>query len=153
MQVNSGASILGPRGLKLGELVVGTGPDNPIGRRERRLLVALLEDAVQTYQKYAFSGTRRGRRLFDEVESWLNEPTAGVALSFEYVCQALGIDPSYLRRGLERWRAQGSNDRVPERARLRLRTTLTAESRNGRGSRAANGTPLRLVHSRAGGRA
>ena len=73
---------------------------------ERRLLVAVLEDAIRTYQKFAFSGTRRGRRLFAEVHTWLTNPDTDAALSFSYVCEVLGIDPDYLRGSLERWRAQ-----------------------------------------------
>ena len=73
---------------------------------ERRLLVAVLEDAIRTYQKFAFSGTRRGRRLFAEVHGWLTNLDTDAALSFTYICEVLGIDPDYLRGSLERWRAQ-----------------------------------------------
>jgi hypothetical protein len=73
---------------------------------ERRLLAALLEDGIRCYQKYAFSGTRRGRRLFAEAKAWFTDPHVEAGFSFDYVCDVLGIDPDYLRHSLERWRAE-----------------------------------------------
>jgi hypothetical protein len=72
---------------------------------ERRLLMALLEDGVRTYQKYAFSGTRRGRRLFREAEAWF-DATADAAVPFAYVCDVLGVEPDYVRSSLRSWRAR-----------------------------------------------
>lgn len=71
----------------------------------RRLLIALLEDGVRCYQKYAFSGTRRGRRLFREAEAWF-DATADVAVPFAYVCDVLGVEPDYVRSTLRGWRAR-----------------------------------------------
>jgi hypothetical protein len=82
----------------------------PIKRGECQLLIAVLEDAVHCFQKYVFARTRRERRLFDEAEAWMMRCDAVLpeddrpALSFEYICAALGLDPDYLRYGLKRWR-------------------------------------------------
>jgi hypothetical protein len=71
---------------------------------ERQLLVALLEDAIRSYQKHAFSEGRRGRRLFREVGEWFMGPThPDVPVPFEFVCDVLQIDADYVRRSLERW--------------------------------------------------
>jgi hypothetical protein len=72
---------------------------------ERRLLIALLEDGVRCYQKYAFSGTRRGRRLFREAEAWF-DAAADAAVPFAYVCEVLGVEPDYVRSTLRNWRAR-----------------------------------------------
>lgn len=72
---------------------------------ERRLLIALLEDGVRCYQKYAFSGTRRGRRLFREAEAWF-DATADASVPFAYVCDVLGVEPDYVRNNLRSWRAR-----------------------------------------------
>ncbi len=79
--------------------------EQPPAEGERRLLLVILEDAIRGYQKYAFSGTRRGRRLFRELETWFaGDPEATV--SFEYICDVFDIDPGYVRNALTRWRAR-----------------------------------------------
>ncbi len=79
--------------------------EEPPTTGERRLLIALLEDGVRCYQKYAFSGTRRGRRLFREAEAWF-DATADAAVPFAYVCDVLGVEPDYVRSNLRSWRAR-----------------------------------------------
>jgi hypothetical protein len=76
------------------------------GEGERRLMVALLEDAVGCYQRYANARSRRGRRLFHEAERWIMDEHARGALSFRVVCELLGLPADHLRRGLRRWRAE-----------------------------------------------
>jgi len=71
---------------------------------EKRLMLAVLEDAVGTFQKYVTSSTRRGQRLFAEAEEWFAAPATEWPFSFESVCQALGLDAGYLGGGLRRWR-------------------------------------------------
>ncbi len=80
---------------------------------EYRLLVAVLENAVECFQKYVRARNPVERRMFDEAERWImggNDEednrldAGGLAFTFRYVCQTLGIDPDYLRRGLNRWR-------------------------------------------------
>ena len=39
---------------------------------ERTLLLAILEDAVSCFQKYAGATGQRGRRLFQEAEEWFS---------------------------------------------------------------------------------
>lgn len=72
---------------------------------ERRLLVAILNDAIQTYRKYAFSGTRRGRRLFGEVDAWFLGTDDTVSISFAELCDLLDLDAEYIRGALTSWRA------------------------------------------------
>ena len=38
---------------------------------ERRLLIAVLEDAIFCFQKYISSRERRGKTLFREAEDWI----------------------------------------------------------------------------------
>jgi len=79
---------------------------------EYRLLVAVLEEAIQCFQQHASATGRRGRRLFAEVETWIMDESIASRtnrnaprLSFEYICGVLGLDPGWLRQGLQRWRA------------------------------------------------
>jgi hypothetical protein len=80
----------------------------PTKRGECQLLVAVLEDAVYCFQKYAFARDRHGQRLFREAEEWMmaetSPPKDEPTLSFEYICSVLDLDPLYLRGGLRRWR-------------------------------------------------
>ena len=71
---------------------------------EKRLMLAVLEDAVGTFQKYATASTRRGQRLFAEAEEWFASDAMDWPFGFENICQALGLEPEFLRRGLWRWR-------------------------------------------------
>jgi hypothetical protein len=86
-------------------LVVSEPREEAPAQGERRLLIALLEDAVRCYQKYAFSGTRRGRRLFREADAWFTDPDLDVDIRFEFVCDVLGIEADSVRDALRRWRA------------------------------------------------
>jgi hypothetical protein len=70
--------------------------------RERLLLFAVLADAVECYQKYALDP--RGHETFAETEAWLNSDDRSSLFAFETLCDALGIEPEYLRRGLREWR-------------------------------------------------
>jgi len=86
---------------------------------ERRLMVAILEDAVSCLSKDPRRSPRQQRKSFEEAYSWINEhETDGWVFSFTNVCEALGLDPSYLRRGLNRWTALSRN-RPAEKPRLK----------------------------------
>ena len=71
---------------------------------EKRLMLAVLEDAVGTFQKYVTASTRRGQRLFTEAEEWFASDAMDSPFGFESICQALGLEASFLRGGLWRWR-------------------------------------------------
>jgi len=69
-------------------------------------MIAVLDDAIRTYQRYVFAGTRQGRNLFREAEAWLMEPDDASPLCFESVCAVLDLDPGWVRRWLRSWRAR-----------------------------------------------
>ena len=71
---------------------------------EKRLMLAVLEDAVGSYQKFASARERTGQRLFAEVEDWFLSDDQDWPYSFVNISQALGLDAAYLRRGLGLWR-------------------------------------------------
>ena len=105
---------------------------------ERRLIIAVLEDAVMCYQKYMFAKSAHDRRIFDQAESWLmcREPcgTGGDRFSFEFICDALGLDCDGLRQQLRRWRNQESRGLEPfvsSRQRCRWRAVYREPSRQG----------------------
>ena len=71
---------------------------------ERRLMVAVLEDALHCYQKYADSADPRQRQLFADAEEWIDADEPTWFFSFPNVCQTLDLDPDYVRDGLRKWR-------------------------------------------------
>jgi len=67
---------------------------------ERRLMCAVLEDAVECYRKHFTDHKGKSNDDFNEVESWILDPDGDWFFSFENICATLGIDAEYLRSGL-----------------------------------------------------
>ena len=74
------------------------------GDAEKRLMVAILEDAVSCLSKDLGKSSRRQRKSHEEAANWINaEGEDDWIFSYTSVCESLGFDPSYLRRGLTHW--------------------------------------------------
>lgn len=78
---------------------------------ERRLMVAILEDAVDVYRKQAGARDRKRRQLFEDAQSWIESSDKSWIFSYENICDVLGIDADYLRAGLRRWKNACGADR------------------------------------------
>jgi hypothetical protein len=72
---------------------------------EKRLMLAVLDDAIECFQKYAFTRDRKGKVLFQEAEYWVQDTNNDWPFSFANVCETLGFAPDYLRQGLAQWKA------------------------------------------------
>lgn len=70
----------------------------------RRLMAALLVDAVRCFQTRLFSTGERDRILFTDAVDWFESRDPAPFFSFESVCAVLGLDADYIRSGLRRWR-------------------------------------------------
>jgi hypothetical protein len=70
---------------------------------EKRLMLAVLYNAFDCYQKYMFADDRVGRELFEEAASWIECTSRDGLFSFESITEALDIEPTYFRRGLAEW--------------------------------------------------
>jgi len=71
---------------------------------EKKLMLAVLENGVECFQKYAFARDRKRRLLFQEVEYWVQDTNRDWLFSFDNVCETLGFAPDYLRQGLGQWK-------------------------------------------------
>src|SRR5881409_106123 len=71
---------------------------------ERRLMIAVLEHAVDVYRKQAGAKDPRGQQLFQEAEVWIEDSDRSWLFSFQNICDVLDIDADYLRRGLRLWK-------------------------------------------------
>ena len=89
-----------------GSEFIGTQWDTTSGLQnqpEKRLMLAILLDAVECYQKYAPLHRRKPDRLFTATVEWIFEDDDKWPFSFLNICDAVGIDPKYLRNGLQQW--------------------------------------------------
>ena len=79
---------------------------------EERLMLALLENATEDFQKYIHAQDRRGKAFFDAAEEWFLETDSPAFFSFENICEYLQLDPCYVRKGMMRWKETHRNDRA-----------------------------------------
>ena len=83
---------------------------------EKKLMLAVLEDAVACFQRYVFPRSRRERRLFHETEDWVRTENGDYLFSFQNICEALNLNPEYVRHGLLLWK----NGTLAQRQKLQL---------------------------------
>jgi len=67
-----------------------------------RLMLAVLEEALVTFQRGLNSARAEQRRHFYEVDRWVASNDTDWPFSFENICGCLHIDPDYIRAGLQR---------------------------------------------------
>ena len=89
---------------------------------EKSLLAAILEDAVQEYRKYSPAHDADGKKRFREAEEWIMRGGNDWIFSFDNVCELLGLDPEYVRRGLrETLGTPAEEEKLVHRDRMRRR--------------------------------
>ena len=71
---------------------------------ENRLMLAILEDAINCYQDNLLAKRGSAGRLFTEAEEWILEKNSDWLFSFKNICETLGFNPEYVRQGLLRWK-------------------------------------------------
>jgi hypothetical protein len=71
---------------------------------EERLMLAVLESAVEDFQKYVLARNPSGKKLFQEAEAWFLEKDSDELFSFENICETLQLHPDYIRQGLMVWK-------------------------------------------------
>jgi hypothetical protein len=103
---------------------------------ERKLIIAVLEDAIMCYQKYMFAKSAQDRRIFDQAENWLmrrdRRGRKDDSFSFDFICDALGLDPDTLREELRRWKqVKEAGPFVSSRQRCRWRAVYREPYKNG----------------------
>jgi len=73
---------------------------------EKKLMLAILEDAVACFQKFLLARDSKGKAQFRDTEDWIFQGTDLGIFSFDIVCETLGLEPNYVRRGLAHWKKQ-----------------------------------------------
>ena len=67
---------------------------------EKRLMLAILKDAVECLEKYRRARSSSGRALYQNALEWVEDRSTGWLFSFSNICDLLGFDPDYLREFL-----------------------------------------------------
>jgi hypothetical protein len=71
---------------------------------EKKLTLAILEDAINCFQDNVLVESGKGKKLFADAQEWILAEGSDWIFSFRNVCELLAIDPDYLRGGLMRWK-------------------------------------------------
>jgi hypothetical protein len=93
---------------------------------EEKLALAVLESAVEDFQKHVRSKDGKKRKLFQEAEEWFLGRNSDQLFSFEYICAILGLAPAYIRRGLLSWKEaklKTLSDEGPRQSRTKVPRT------------------------------
>ena len=71
---------------------------------EKRLILSVLEDAIECFMKCIDASTSKGQRLFRDADEWIAHEDKRWVFSFDNVCDMLDINPEYMRMGLRKWK-------------------------------------------------
>jgi hypothetical protein len=67
---------------------------------EKRLMIAVLKDAVECLEKYRGSRNSVGQCQYLSAIEWVEDTDTDWLFSFTSICDLLGFDPEYLREVL-----------------------------------------------------
>jgi hypothetical protein len=71
---------------------------------ERDLVLAILEEAVNDYQRCLSARDKKGRKRFADARAWIMNTDSEWIFSFTNCCEVLGVEPDCLRQGLLLWK-------------------------------------------------
>jgi hypothetical protein len=78
----------------------------PAETPERRLIAAVLRDAIDCYLRDCCAKNRHRKRSFREAEEWFFGSQDEGIFSLDSVCSILNLDPGYIRRSLLRYKEE-----------------------------------------------
>jgi hypothetical protein len=94
--------------------VYGRVPQTP----EKRLMVAILMDALSQFEKLRHAQRPRDTQTREELRAWFFAEDAAWPFSFENVCAHLGLEPNAIRDQLSR-KPRSGDRRAPRTKRTR----------------------------------
>jgi hypothetical protein len=77
---------------------------NTLLEPEKRLMLAMLEDAINCFQAYVTMQGGKQQKMFNDAEKWIMMTDDDWIFSFVSLCETLGFNPEYVRQGLRRWK-------------------------------------------------
>jgi hypothetical protein len=91
---------------------------------EKRLMIAILKDAVECLEKYRGARSSSGRSNYENAIEWVEDTGTEWLYSFTNICDLLGFDPHYVREEL----LKRENRYIkPERTRMPSFTAMIAQ--------------------------
>jgi hypothetical protein len=99
---------------------------------EERLMVAVLAEALMTFERGLKAVTPIGRREFHDVDRWVRSRDADDLFAFESVCSFLALDADYVRCGLANLKRAVRQNREATKSR-KLRRERISDRRVWRG--------------------
>jgi len=99
-----------------------------IREKEEMLMLAVLSDAIENFQKHVLAEGERGQKLFKEAEEWFLDKDSDWLFSFENICETLQLHPAYIRQGLLSWKEAQRKGRSTRARRARLIKTRVGNS-------------------------
>jgi hypothetical protein len=72
-------------------------------------MFAVLSEAVETFQKFAFANSVHSQALFHDARRWIWDGNSDYLFSFKNICELVGMNPALLRRGLIEWTSRTQN--------------------------------------------
>lgn len=82
---------------------------------ERRLLLAVMEEAIDCYCKTSAARDTRSMNLFREAEAWIFGEDRSRCFTFCNICEVLDIDAQCVRSALAAWKSHGSKAGGPRK--------------------------------------
>lgn len=76
------------------------------GTAERRLMLAVLQDALLTLTRPAGGSSTRAQHLAEEARRWFASDSRAHPFAFAAICDVLGLEVDYVRRAIRRLHAR-----------------------------------------------
>jgi len=83
-----------------------TGIADPRTEPTKRLMVAVLEEAIAVVVNRTGRGGDDHRAVVAEAERWFGSDDRGAPFTFATICDVLGLDPDRVRHALAGWRGR-----------------------------------------------
>lgn len=96
---------------------------------ESLLLLAVLHDALETYQRGLRTRDGASIKAFREVDRWFRSEDYDWPFAFESICSAIGVDAGHIRDGLNRLKCAFVLDPSTKKTRMVAKARL-ATGRN-----------------------
>ncbi len=100
--------------LFLPEQFYSVGQHSSSWNGERRLMFAVLQDAVACWFRHRQARTDYGREIFREIRDWFWDTDQEWLFGFESICVHLELNAEYFRRKLMRWDTLNPDYTEPE---------------------------------------
>jgi hypothetical protein len=97
---NAFERLVTPEVLTPGQFHEGVHREDGETRAVKRLMLAVLSDAVRCFQAYADARNPAERLRFAEAQAWILDHKAEGPFAFVTICESLGIEPNCMRNGI-----------------------------------------------------